>query len=201
MPVFTKKPSRAKLIAAIMARDEQLIADALRALESSYGKVESSSRAFPFKYSDYYKREMGDSLLKMFCSFAMLIEPDEIVDLKLKAVEVEKQFPAEMPHSVATPHPASGSPTGVATRTVNIDPGYLDRMKLVLATTKDCPHRIYLGRGIYGDLELIYRSGSFASLDWSYLDYREPFTIEFFNTVRNRYLAELRDERRKNGTA
>jgi len=34
---------------------------------------------------------------------------------------------------------------------VNIDPGYISLGKLVLASTKDHAHRLYLGEGVYGE--------------------------------------------------
>ncbi|MCX5801496.1 MAG: DUF4416 family protein [Candidatus Eisenbacteria bacterium] len=173
MPILTGKPAKAKLVAALMAPREGLIQKALSALEPTYGSVELASSVFPFTYSDYYKNEMGDGLCKMFCSFGRLIEPDEIVSLKLEAIECEKKFLRDE------------APQTSFKRSVNIDPGYLDRTKLVLATTKDCSHRIYLAKGIYGDVELVYRSGSFVCLEWTYLDYREAFAIEFFNKVRS----------------
>jgi hypothetical protein len=179
MPIFPGKPSKAKLVAALMASDQGLIEKTLSLLEPTYGPVELSSAVFPFTYSDYYKKEMGEGLLKVYCSFRKLIEPDEIVGLKLAAIECEKNFVRSV------------------SRSVNIDPGYLDRMRVVLATTKDCSHRIYLGQGIYGDIELMYRSGSFVSLEWTYPDYRAALAIEFFNKVRNVYLADLREASQK----
>jgi len=182
MPIVTGKPAKAKLVAAIMAPHEELIQKALSALEPTFGPVELASDAFPFTYSDYYKDEMGDGLRKMFCSFSRLIEPDEIVSLKLEAIECEKKFVRD---AVRRNGSESSSRQNVGRRSVNVDPGYLDRTKLVLATTKDCSHRIYLGKGIYADVELMYRSGSFVCLEWTYPDYREAFAIEFFNKVRS----------------
>ena len=185
-----------------MASDQQLFEKALSLLEPTYGPVELSSAVFPFTYSDYYKKEMGEGLLKVYCSFRKLIEPDEIVGLKLAAIECEKNFvreatrenSAEIPGQNPPQKTASAGPGG---RSVNIDPGYLDRMRVVLATTKDCSHRIYLGQGIYGDIELMYRSGSFVSLEWTYPDYRAALAIEFFSKVRNVYLADLREASQK----
>ena len=193
-----------------MVSDQGLIEKALSLLEPAYGPVELSSAVFPFTYSDYYKEEMGEGLLKVYCSFRKLIEPDEIVEFKLAAIECEKNFvrlataggpgasanesPPESP-SQSSIHRATSQ--GPVSRSVNIDPGYLDRMRLVLATTKDCSHRIYLGQGIYGDIELMYRSGSFVSLEWTYPDYRAELAIEFFNKVRSVYLAGPREASQK----
>lgn len=178
MPVAAGKPARAKLIAALMSPNEGRIENALSFLEPIYGSVELRSSIFPFTYSDYYRAEMGEGLLKMFCSFAKLIEPGEIVGLKLAAIECEK--------SLTTPQRQ-------ISRTVNVDPGYVNVAKLVLATTKDCSHRIYICSGVYGDVELIYKCGSFNSLDWTYPDYRTSLAIDFFNKVRSAYLAQLKD--------
>jgi hypothetical protein len=82
---------------------------------------------------------------------------------------------------------------------VNVDPGYVDRMKLVLATTKDASHRVYIGSGVHGDVELVYQCGTYAPLEWTYPDYREPATLDFFAKVRRDYLAELREAAGRSG--
>lgn len=176
MTLSVQKPPRVKLVAAIMATDEKHIADSIAALSPSYGPVELSSAVFPFAYSGYYAREMGSGLVKIFCAFGNLIEPEEIVARKLEAMECERRFLR----------------SGTTARTANVDPGYLDRMKLVLATTKNASHRVCIGSGIYGDVELVYRSGAFVPLEWTYPDYREPMALEFFKKVRTEYLAQLR---------
>lgn len=176
MSIHPEKPPGVKLVAALMAPTEEQIESALAALSPEYGTVDLSSPTFLFAHSDYYEEEMGQRLIKRFCSFSGLVDPEEIVDLKLKAIEHERRTLVE----------------GTLRRTVNVDPGYLDRMKLVLTTTKDAYHRVYLSRGIYADVELVYRSGDFAFLEWTFRDYRETSTRSFFLQVREKYLAELR---------
>lgn len=161
-----------------MAQSEELIENALSALSPEYGVVDLSGPTFPFTHSDYYRDEMGERLVKRFCSFHQLVDPDELVSFKLRALACEKEFLAG----------------GTSRRTVNIDPGYMDRMKLVLATTKNVYHRIYLGGGIYGDVELVYRFGDFACLEWTFPDYRDTLARQFFCQVRDRYLRQLRSE-------
>ena len=39
---------------------------------------------------------------------------------------------------------------------------------LVLATGKNYTHRIYLSKGIYADLTLVFHQGSFQTLAWTY---------------------------------
>ena len=69
-------------------------------------------------------------------------------------------------------------------RPINIDPGYVTPAKLVLATTKDRAHRIYLGRGIYAEVTLTYAKKAFQSMPWTYPDYRSEPYRRFFEQVR-----------------
>ena len=81
-------------------------------------------------------------------------------------------------------------------RPVNLDMGYVDGGKLVLATTKDYAHRLYLGAGIYGEVTLRWRAGAFEPWEWTYPDYRSGHYREFFAQVRAACLAERRRGRR-----
>ncbi|MDH5186329.1 MAG: DUF4416 family protein, partial [candidate division WOR-3 bacterium] len=73
-------------------------------------------------------------------------------------------------------------------RRINLDPGILTLAKLVLATTKNYYHRIYLGKGIFAEVTLIYRNKQFEPLAWTYPDYRTDTAIDFFQQVRNALL-------------
>ena len=103
---------------------------------------------------------------KQFVSFQQLIRPEKLVDIKLWTNDVEEQF--------ATNNK----------RQVNLDPGYLTTAKIVLATTKNYSHRIYLGKGIYGDIHLRYFNCKYQFFEWTYADYKQPLTIDFFNRAR-----------------
>jgi hypothetical protein len=180
MTLLPQKRSKVKLIAAIMVARERLIEEAISVLSPSYGVLEFTSPVFPFTHSRYYAGEMGEALVKTFCSFRGVLEPEEIVARKLEAMACEQSFLRE----------------GTSSRQVNVDPGYLDEMKLVMATTKNASHRVYIGSGVHGDVELVYGHGTFAPLEWTYPDYREPVALEFFSKVRREYLAELRERER-----
>ncbi|HIC91403.1 MAG TPA: DUF4416 family protein, partial [Syntrophaceae bacterium] len=78
-------------------------------------------------------------------------------------------------------------------RRVNIDPGYITPERLVLATGKNYSHRIYLRDGIYADLTLIFKKGSFRPLEWTYPDYATSQVIELMNAIRKRYISQLRE--------
>jgi len=109
---------------------------------------------------------MGKELIRQWVSFSQLIKEDEIKDIKLKTIQLEKLLANKD-----------------GRRNVNIDPGYVSLSKLVLASTKNYAHRIYLGDGIFAEITLIYRKGMFRPLEWTYPDYRQ--NTKFFEEVRS----------------
>jgi hypothetical protein len=77
-------------------------------------------------------------------------------------------------------------------RRVNIDPGYIARAHLLLATGKGYSHRPYLRDGIYADLTLTYRSRTFQSLPWTYPDYAGGEMIGILTRIRDKYVLQLK---------
>ena len=75
---------------------------------------------------------------------------------------------------------------------MNLDPGYVARERLVLATGKNYAHRVYLSQGIYGDLTLLADRSGFQALSWTYPDYAEGPLPEFLALVRRKYLWQLK---------
>ncbi len=146
-------------------------------LESKAGRVLLKSEPFPFHHTTYYEQEMGPGLIRQWCAFENLVWPDALVDLKHMTNAMEMQHPNR--HGV---------------RRVNIDPGIVSLGNLVLASTKNYSHRVYLGRGIYAEVTLIFRQQRFVPLDWTYPDYREEKALNFFTETREilkRKLAEF----------
>jgi hypothetical protein len=138
------------------------------------GTIDMQSEITSFShFTDYYEKEMGSDLLKLFVSFSRLDQPDKLPDMKIKTNKLEECNEKE------------------GKRRLNIDPGYLTQAKVVLATTKDYSHRIYLSRGIFGDLHLFYAEKSFRIQPWTYPDYQQPETIDFFNRLRDLYTKQL----------
>ena len=130
-----------------------------------------------FDRTTYYKREMGWPLHRRFVSFTELADPEELVETKLRTNRLERDFMKE------------------GRRLVNIDPGYVSLERLILATGKNYTHRVYLSKGIFADLTLIFQRGGFRALEWTYPDYAEDFSIAFFNSVRERYMTQLRESK------
>ena len=77
-------------------------------------------------------------------------------------------------------------------RLANLDPGYVARERLVLATGKNFTHRIYLDQGIYGDLTLIFGRGNWQPLPWSFPDYAQGELPALLDLVRQKYLWQLK---------
>jgi len=166
-----REVSPAALIAGITFSDSDLLGQALKSLEDEFGPIKMKSPFFDFTMTDYYTAEMGEKLKKIFCCFNNPIEPGTLPDIKLITNNIELRF-------------AKGD-EGNPLRTVNIDPGYVTLSKLILASTKDYSHRIFIGKGIYAETTLRFMYGSFVPVDTTYPDYKIPLAIDFFNTARD----------------
>jgi len=168
-----------KLFAGLLSGDVDLLRRARQLLTRRLGPVDLESDVWPFDQTDYYAAEMGPDLKRWFVSFATLVPPDGLAEIKLETNAVEERIAGDclLPD---------------ISRPVNIDPGYLDLTKLVLATTKDRGHRIYLGQGIYAEVTLQYAEGRWQTHPWTYPDYAQAACHAFFVQVRERFRAQRR---------
>jgi len=163
-----------KLMASLFSGDGRLLVDALKALSEKYGKADFISAPVPFKDTDYYEAEFGGSLIRRFVSFERLIRPEHLPDVKRWTNDLERRLsPGER-------------------RGVNIDPGYIAKAHLILATGKGYTHRPYLRDGIYADLTLVFRERAFRSLPWTYPDYAGEKVIAMLCRIREKYLLQLK---------
>ena len=148
-----------------------LIWDAVRsALEGEFGEVLAESPAYPFTSSDYYREETGPEIDRRFLAFDPLRDPTQLADWKVRSNDLESAL--------------AGRCGGEHPRPVNIDPGYVDLPKIVLASTKDFSHRIPLQRGIYAEVTLIYRTGTWQVLPWTFPDFAAGAYYPFFQSLR-----------------
>ena len=146
-------------------------------LESVIGKMEIQSPLFDFNFTEYYLSEMGPDLKKVFMSFSELTGPERLAGMKIMTNELEQSW------------------MRAGKRRVNMDPGYVTSAKLVLATTKDFAHRVAIGGGIYGDVQLQFRHGKWRTNAWTFPDYRTPLSKTFFASVRDHYNQQERQMR------
>ena len=173
------KPSDAVpviLFSGILYVREEALEKSLRLMEKCFGPINYQSGRVPFTATDYYVEEMGHPIQRKFISFEKLVDPSKLSDIKLKTIELET--------SLSLP----------AGRIVNLDPGYMDFNKIVLASMKYNGHKIYLERGIYADLTLFYERGKFQPYPWSFPDFKLGLYNDIFFKIRERYKAALKKE-------
>jgi hypothetical protein len=167
----------ANLICGIIMPPPAAESEVRSLLEEHFGPIELASAEIPFDFTDYYAAEFGPNLLRRWVSFVRLQPRDALAAIKTAANRLED---------------SRRGPDG--RRTVNLDPGLLTMHNLVLASTKDYSHRVYLNRGIHAEVTLIYEHGGFRALPWTYRDYTSPAALAFFSAVRARYLDKLRSQ-------
>ncbi len=171
------KPSRAvKIVTGFISNDIEIFKKASGLIIKKFGPADSASLVFPFNCTHYYDDEMGEGLEKRFLSFEKLISPENIYNLKIFTNGLEQRFLQ------------SGK------RKINIDPGYITLSKLILLTTKDYSHRIYLKKGVYAETTLIFKEGSYGPREWTYPDYKTAGYIDYFNKVRRTYQSSLKSK-------
>ena len=174
-----RKVKPVKLIASIIANKEKLFYEIEKELSEIFGVIDFSSKILPFNHTDYYNKEMGDNLIRKFISFEKLILPDQISQIKIKSNEIEKKFAINN------------------YRQVNIDPGYINLAKLVLVSTKDYSHRIYLSNGIYAEATLFFRHNQFETFPYTYPDYATDEVRNILKEIRKLFKSQLKNGNQK----
>ena len=170
-----RAPKPAKYFVALLLSDAELLTAVENDLTELLGAVDDRGELLPWTASKFYEQEMGPSLWRGFLSFASLRAPAELAAIKLRTQQIEERYRA-----VASKG-----------RRVNLDPGYVDSFKVVLASTKNASQRIYLDGGIYGEATLMYHDGGFHGLPYTYADYLWPETLEFLQRLRAAYMEAL----------
>ncbi len=169
-----KNPEKVKLIIGLIFNEESLLLKVKSILFKVYGKIDFESSILEFNFTGYYQKEIGLNLKRQFISFEKLIDPSDLSKIKVKTNNIEDKFLT-----------ATG-------RKINIDPGYLHPAKLVLASTKDYAHRIYLDRGIYAEITLQFKGKSYEFLTWTYPDYQTQEYIQIFNQIRQVFFEQIK---------
>ncbi len=151
----------------------QKINSQLQSLFSPSGfTIESNSEIINFDFTDYYTNEMGKEILRYWISFTPLVSPEQLWKIKIFTNKLEQENFTDK----------SGN------RKLNLDPGYIEGSKLVLFSTKNFAHRIYLAEGIYAEVTLVYKHGKFEFLAWTYPDYKTVQAINFFSFIRDNWV-------------
>ena len=159
-------PAAAKLVLSVIYGEEAAFESLRPRLEERFGPVESASDRFPFDFTEYYAKEMGERLVRRFVVMRDPVARDALAAIKIAAEALEDGM------AVA------------GRRAVNVDPGLLTEENFILATGKNYSHRVYLGDGVYADLALVYRKGAYRPLPWTYPDYASEGVRTYLGGVR-----------------
>jgi len=168
------KPLPVKLIMSIFTQKDALFNVAEKALAKKIGPIDFSSQILSFNQTQYYKDEFGDNLKRKIISFRKLIPPDNLWRIKTITNGLENKFLQDKK------------------RQLNIDPGYITQANLILATTKDYSHRIYIKKGIFEEVTLIFKNKTFTALPWTYPDYQSKELIDIFVQIRDILILQLK---------
>ena len=167
-----------KALIGVMFQKDDIYQQFLRHLETIEVEIELESEICKFDSTDYYQEEMGSGLYRIFLSLKGLYPVEQSVSLKNETNSWENEWKE------------------AGKRTLNLDPGYLDLHKVVLLSAKEGPQKIYLGGGIWSDLNLIRKAGRFEALPWTFPDLRESRYHSFFERVRENLKLDLKSIRK-----
>jgi len=171
-----RKQNPVKLVIGFIFSQKATSEKAKAILQRRLGRIDFESDLLEFNHTDYYEKEFGKNLKRKFIAFQKLIPPQDLAKIKIMTNRVEEKL------------------ARWGSRRINIDPGYLDLSKLVLASTKDYKHRIYQDKGIYAEVTLYYQNRSFNSWEWTYPDYKTAEYIAIFNRLREIYAQQIKDK-------
>ena len=172
-----RTPLKVKLFVGVLTSLPEILPSVEERLVERFGAIDSRSELFPFEWTDYYNTTMGTPITRRFIGFEHLIDPSEIAGIKLKTNKLESDFALQRPQNA---------------RPVNLDPGYLEESKVVLASTKNYYHRILISGGIYAEVTLHFEKGAWRLLPWTFPDYASDSYHAYFTSLRNLYRKQLR---------
>lgn len=168
------QPQKAQFFISCLFCNSEALSVAHLTLQEVFENVQPFGEVMPFDKTVYYNEEMGHPIYRQIFSLSPLLSPEALVGIKLTTNSLERRWAFQ------------------GKRKFNLDPGYLDAAKLLLATGKNFAHRIYLEAGVFADLTLVYQRGEFQKLPWTYPDYASTEMRQLFKQLRQDYMMKLR---------
>ncbi len=172
-------------ICGVITRHEQARQWAIGRLADNWGGISIQSDPIPFEAGGYYTSSMGDDLQKVLVAMAPVADPSDLADWKHQTNRWEAEYAESSQHAEQRP--------------INLDPGYATQAKLVLATTKDRDHRIYLRDGMFAEVTLTYVGKQWHHHRWTYPSYRTPAVAQFAADCRDQLRRHLQQTRQFRG--
>jgi hypothetical protein len=179
-----RSPLPVRLFIGMLSPEPGLFDECSLILQSEFGPIDSGSEYKPWDMSDYYREEMGSNIFRMFIFFERTTDPGRLSSIKRLTNELENKY-------------AVNAAQGLR-RKINLDPGYVTEAKVVLASTKDFAHRVYIGDGIYAEVTLRFsaKDRSFVPHEYTYPEFRTEPYLALFNRVRGDLWTELHAKNR-----
>jgi hypothetical protein len=172
-----RNPLPVKLFVGVLTSLPDILPAVENRLSQHFGAIDCRSDLFPFDWTDYYNATMGTPITRCFYGFENLIGASAIAGIKKETNELESLFALEWPQS---------------RRPVNLDPGYIEESKVVLASTKNYYHRILISDSIYAEVTLHFERGAWRLLPWTFPDYTSDSYHAYFTSLRNLYREQLK---------
>ena len=166
-----------KLIIGVIYSDNDIFERAMSRVFEKFGPYDMVSEEFSFseEFSGYYDEELGGEGMRRIYSFERLVDASEQAEIKEWTNALELELAVD------------------GNRKINLDPGFINHGRLMLATTKKAGFRIPLKRGIYTELTLFWARGAWQKLPWSYRDYQSERVQSFITKVRTKYLNQRKE--------
>lgn len=175
-PSAKKKSSprgRGLRICGILYPDGNWLDWSVEQLSKVWGSPHRIVSDFPFDLTDYYA-DISPDLRRAFVSFHGLKMTADLPSWKIQSCAIER---------------LSGE-----SRRVNLDPGYVDGARVVLASTKDHSHRIYMGHGIFAEVTMRYCKGKWLYYPHTFPDFKTGRYDALFSLIREDWRHDIRGE-------
>lgn len=172
------QPEPVKVLVAVLWNEPTSLESALSQLRAEWGELDVSGPDRAFDTTDFYVEEMGANLVRRLVSHVDLVSPDFLATAKRRCQRIEEELSIN------------------GRRRVNLDVGYLDHNKIVLASLKAAGQKIYLDQGVYADLTARFSAGRYRPFEWTFPDLRDGRYDEELARMREIYKRQRRDAER-----
>ncbi len=173
----TSLPNSVKLFVAVLWANPEVLNKAYKMLQDKWGSFDFEGEDHAFDITEYYENEMGKNLKRRFIAFEKLVSPEILVNAKITCNEIEEIL--EIKNK----------------RGINLDIGYLDHNKIILASAKGAGQKIYLSDGIYADFIARFGKGNYQPFEWCFPDFKDGrYNLELLQ-IRDKYLIQLKNLR------
>lgn len=155
---------------AVLYSGEYVYSKTVSLLKEKFGEVIIESKPYEFSFTDYYNKEMGIGLVKRFIVFKKEISKEELAEIRKKTGEIEDKFRVD------------------GKRKINLDPGYINKKEVVLASVKRSDFKEELGNDIFAHRIYSFEDDKVKTFFHTFPDYKVKENIEFFLKIKDKFL-------------